>query len=96
MVCKAFYDAADRLEKEEQRALTAVHNIALGLTSQGVGVKWTTGTAVTDNYELWELTGLEPNEEVLVGLLWYGWPAPGGVRPVRDYTSVSDKVSRLP
>ena len=94
VVCKAFYEAADRLEKEEQRALTAVHNVALGLVSQGLGVKWVTGP-ITENYELWELVGLEPNEEVVVGLLWYGWPAKEGVRPVKDGTSLADKLTRL-
>ena len=67
MVCKAFYAAEGRVEKEEQRALTTVHNIALGLSSEGlVGVKWVTG-GITEHYELWELIGLEPNEEVVVG-----------------------------
>lgn len=95
MVCKAFYESADRVEKEEQRALTAVHNLALGFTSQGLAVKWVTG-ATTENYELWELIGLEPNEEVVVGLLWYGWPDPEGIKPVRDWTAPMDKLSRLP
>ena len=93
VVCKAFYATADRLDKEVQRTLLAVHNLALGLTAQGLGVKWVTG-ATTENYELWELIGLEPNEEVVVGLLWYGWPAE--LKPVRDHTGVSDKLCRLP
>lgn len=95
VVCKAFYETAGRREKEEQRALTAVHNLAIGLTAQGLGVKWVTG-ATTENYELWELIELDPNEEVVVGLLWYGWPAADGVKPVKDQTSVGDKLFRLP
>ena len=95
VVCKAFYAAEGRVEKEEQRALTAVHNLALGLSAEGLGVKWVTG-GITEQYELWELIGLEPNEEVVVGLLWYGFPAADGVRPVKDQTSVSDKLCRLP
>lgn len=95
MVCKTFYAAEGRVEKEEQRALTTVHNLALGLSSEGLGVKWVTG-GITEHYELWELIGLEPNEEVVVGLLWYGFPAADGVRPVKDQTSVSDKLCRLP
>ena len=95
VLCKAFYESADRLDKEEQRALMAVHNVALGFTSQGLGIKWVTG-AVSEIYELWELVGLEPNEEVLVGLLWYGWPAPNGIKPVKDTTAPSDKLCRLP
>ena len=95
VLCRAFYASAGRVDREQQRALTAVHNVALGLGVQGLAVKWVTG-ATTQNYELWELIGLEPNEEVVVGLLWYGWPAPDGARPIRDHTSVSDKLSRLP
>ena len=95
VVCKAFYAAEGRVEKEEQRALTAVHNLALGLSAEGLGVKWVTG-GITEQYEFWELIGLEPNEEVVVGLLWYGFPAADGVRPVKDQTSVSDKLCRLP
>ena len=95
VVCKAYYASDGRVDKEEQRALFAVHNLALGLASHGLGVKWVTG-ATTENYELWELIGLEPNEEVVVGLLWYGFPAEDGTRPVRDHASASDKLTRLP
>lgn len=95
VVCKAFYETAARVDKEVQRTLIAVHNLAIGLTAQGLGVKWVTG-ATTENYELWELIGLEPNEEVVVGLLWYGWPATNGVKQVRDGTSTSDKLIYLP
>ena len=95
VVCKAFYTTEDRVDKEKLRTLHAVHNLCLGLTAQGIGVKWVTG-ATTENYELWELVGLDPNEEVVVGLLWYGWPAEGGINPVKDQTSASDKLYRLP
>ena len=95
VVCKAYYETADRVDKEEARALIAVHNLALSLTAQGLGVKWVTG-ATTQNYELWELIGLEPNEEVVVGLLWYGWPAADGVKRVKDGTSARDKLVQLP
>ena len=48
---------------------------------------------ITEHFELWELIGLKPNEEVVVGLLWYGFPAADGVRLVKDQTSrVSDKL----
>ena len=97
VVCKAYYDSADRVDRERERAQTAVHNVALGLSSEGLGVKWVTGAAVTENYELWELVSLEPNEEVLVGLLWFGWPAAAdGARPVRDGGTASERLTRLP
>ena len=85
------------MDRERERAQTAVHNVALGLSSEGLGVKWVTGAAVTENYELWELVSLEPNEEVLVGLLWFGWPAAAdGARPVRDGGTASERLTRLP
>jgi len=95
VLCRAYYECEGRLDKEQHRALTAAHNVALGLTAQGLAVKWITG-ATTENYELWELLGLDPNREVVVGLLWYGRPAAGGTRPVKDQASTSDKWSRLP
>ena len=94
VLCQAYFAEDGRMEKEQQRALTAVHNVALGFVAQGVGVKWMSG-ATTQNYELWELVGLDPNEEVVVGLLWYGWPVTGGTKPIRDATSPVDKLSRL-
>ena len=83
------------LDRRDRGYAAGVHNLALGFTAQGVGVKWVTG-ATTENYELWELIGLEPSEEVVVGLLWYGFPAEDGTRPVRDHASASDKLTRLP
>ena len=80
------------MEKEEQRALTTVHNLALGLSSEGLGVKWVTG-GITEHYELWELIGLEPNEEVVVTRRT---SSPGPKRNGRGPASTADSTSAGP
>lgn len=52
----------------------AVQNLQLYLWSEGVGVKWTTGD-VTRQPEFYELLDIDPEQEQLVGMLWYGYPA---------------------
>ena len=52
----------------------AVQNFQLYLWSAGVGVKWTTGK-VTRDPRFFDLLGIDPAAEQLVGLFWYGYPA---------------------
>lgn len=52
----------------------AIQNMQLYLWSEGVGMKWTTGN-VTRDPRFFELIGVEPKEERLVGMMWYGFPA---------------------
>lgn len=62
-------------EREDYAACAcAIQNLQLYLWSEGVGVKWTTGP-VTRTVRFYELLGLDPNEERIVGMLWYGVPA---------------------
>ena len=51
----------------------AVQNLMLYLWSEGVGTKWTTGD-VTRDPRFFELLGIDPDEERLVSMLWYGYP----------------------
>ncbi len=51
----------------------AVQNLQLFLWSEGVGVKWGTGD-VTRHPRFFDLLGLDPTEETVVALLWYGYP----------------------
>ena len=52
----------------------AIQNFSLALWSQGIGVKWTTGK-VTRDPEFLRLTGIDPAQQRVVGMLWYGYPA---------------------
>ena len=68
--------SADPMRSREDFAACAcaVQNLQLYLWSEGIGVKWTTG-AVTQDARFFDLLGIDPDEEELVGLFWYGYPA---------------------
>jgi nitroreductase len=51
----------------------AAQNLMLYLWERGVGSKWTTG-AITREPRLYELLGIEPERERIVGYFWYGRP----------------------
>ena len=64
----------------------AAQNLMLYLWSRGIGVKWTTGS-VTREARFYEILGIDPNAENVVGLFWYGYPAevpPGERQPAGD------------
>ncbi len=67
----------------------AAQNLMLYLWQRGVGVKWTTG-GVTRNPRFYELLGVEPNLEVVVGFFWYGIPR---VVPEQQRRPVSEIVT---
>lgn len=68
--------SSDPIRDQEDYAACccAVQNLQLYLWSRGVGVKWTTGK-VTQTNRFFELLNVDPGEERLVALLWYGYPA---------------------
>jgi nitroreductase len=63
-----------RAREDYAACCCAVHNFALYLWSQGIGVKWTTG-AVTRDPGFYDLIWVDPHLETVVSLLWYGYPA---------------------
>lgn len=67
---------ADPLLEREDYAATccAIQNLMLRLWSMGIGTKWTTG-AVTRDSRFYDLIWVDPMQEVVAGLLWYGYPA---------------------
>lgn len=68
--------ADDPLITEENYAACccAVENMQLYLWSEGIGMKWGTGT-VTRHPRFFDLLGIDPEREKLVGMFWYGFPA---------------------
>lgn len=69
-------NAPDPLQAKEDYAACAcaVHNLTLSLWSHGIGSKWTTG-AVTRDSRFYDLIWVDPTQESVVGLIWYGYPA---------------------
>ena len=51
----------------------AIQNLTLYLSEAGVASKWTTGM-VTRDQRFFDLLGIDPDREFVVGLIWYGYP----------------------
>lgn len=83
----------DELTDREDYAATccAIQNIMLYLWHKGVGVKWTTG-AITRQTRFYELLGIDPTRETVVGFFWYGRAK---VVPERSRKDVGELVVRL-
>jgi nitroreductase len=66
----------DEQRRREDYAATccAMQNIQLAAWAEGVGMKWST-SALTRDALTFELLGLEPTEEYIVGFLYTGYPA---------------------
>lgn len=63
-----------RQQEDYAACCCAVQNLQLVLWSRGIGTKWTTGS-VTRGNQFFEIIGVGPEAEMLVSMLWYGYPA---------------------
>lgn len=62
------------LQREDYAACAcAIQNLMLYLSEAGVASKWTTGPVTRDD-RFYELLGADPEQELIVGLIWYGYP----------------------
>lgn len=60
------------LEREDYAATCcAVQNLMLYLWQKGIGTKWTTGD-ITRERSFYDLLGIDPDSESVVGFFWYG------------------------
>lgn len=80
----------DPLRCQENYAATccAVQNLLLSLWADGLGVKWATGDVVREA-RFFDLLGIDPHAEQVVGLFWIGYPATvpkGQRRPAAERT----------
>lgn len=87
-------NANDPLQAQEDYAACccAIHNFSLSLWGAGIGVKWTTGE-VTRDPALYDLIWVDPKQETVVGMLWYGYPQE---IPEATRKPVSEIIVRLP
>lgn len=79
----------DPLRQQEDYAACccAVQNLMLYLWQCGIGVKWTTG-AMTRERRFYEIVGIDPDTEMLVGFFWYGLPRVVPSQKRRDVTEI--------
>jgi len=64
----------------------AVQNLTLYLSEAGVACKWTTGL-ITRDQRFFDLLGMDPEKEFVVGLIWYGYPK---ILPTQNRKEVAD------
>jgi len=69
----------------------ATQNLMLYLWKAGVGTKWTTGD-ITRDPRLFDIVGADPDDEFVVGLIWYGYPK---LTPAQSRKSVQEVVTKL-
>ncbi len=83
---------AVRAQENYAACCCAIHNIALYLWSQGIGMKWSTGEVI-EQPAFYELLQIDSQQERSVGLLWYGYPA---TIPQQRRKPPDDYVRELP
>jgi nitroreductase len=90
VTCRA---SADELVQREDYAAccAATQNLMLYLWKAGVGTKWTTGDITRDS-RFFDIVGIDPEREFVVGLIWYGYPK---LTPTQNRQPVEDVVTDL-
>ncbi len=84
----------DELRQQEDygACCAALQNFALYLWRAGIGTKWTSGP-ITRDERFFEITGVDPDREFVVGLVWYGYPK---LTPAQKRKDLDEVMSRLP
>lgn len=62
-----------RQQEDYGSCCCAIQNLMLYLSAAGAASKWSTGP-ITRDPRFFELLGIDPEREFVVGLLWYGYP----------------------
>lgn len=94
LVVSQVLDDDEFRRKEDYASIAcAIQNLSLSLWSEGVGSKWATG-GVTRHAETYEITGIDPDREQIVGFVWIGHSAPQLVETPRD--PVEEVTRELP
>lgn len=88
VTCARFEDE-QQMERAVEDCLTSVQRCSLSLWSDNVPTNWVTDV-VTESPELYDLIEVDPEHEVVLGILWYGHPE----RPSGGFRS--DEVHERP
>jgi nitroreductase len=84
----------DELRQREDYAAcsAATQNFMLYLWKAGVGTKWTTGD-ITRDARFYDIVGIDPKKEFVVGLIWYGYPK---LTPTQSRGPMDNVLTKLP
>jgi nitroreductase len=85
-------DDALREREDYAACCAAIQNLMLYLWKAGVGSKWTTGP-VTRDTRFFDIIETEPEQEFVVGMLWFGYPK---ITPEQSRAPVDDVLTELP
>jgi nitroreductase len=85
-------DDAFRREEDYAACCCFIQNLLIALWSAGIGTKWSTGD-VTRHPDFFRLLNIDPAQQRVVGLFWYGYPA---VTPGQTRRSVESFLIELP
>ena len=91
VTCQRSEDAL-RQQEDYAACCAAVQNLSLFLWKAGVGTKWTTG-AITQDERFFNIVGVDASDEMVVGLIWYGYPK---LTPTQSRCSAESAVTVLP
>jgi len=83
----------DLTQREDYAACSAAtQNFLLYLWKAGVGSKWTSGD-ITRDPRFFDIIGINADEELVVGLIWYGYPK---LTPTQSRKNLDDILIELP
>ena len=84
----------DELTQQEDYAAcsAAIQNFLLYLWKAGVGSKWTTGD-ITCEPQFFDIVGANADEELVVGLIWFGYPK---LTPTQTRKDIDTVLRELP
>lgn len=84
----------DALTQQEDYAscCCAIQNLMLYLSEAGLASKWSTG-AITRDARFFELLGIDERRDMIVGLVFYGYPK---ITPEQKRRDVDDITTELP
>jgi nitroreductase len=85
-------DDAVREREDYAACCTAVQNFMLYLWKAGVGTKWTSG-AITRDQRFFDIIGIDPRTELVVGMIWYGYPK---ITPTQSRKGLHEVLQELP
>lgn len=91
VTCRTSTD--ELLQREDYAACSAaVQNFMLYLWKAGVGSKWTSGDITRDS-RLFDIVGIDPAREFVVGLIWFGYPK---LTPTQQRAGLDTVLTELP
>jgi len=94
VLCVSAIQEGDAQRRREDFAAVccAIQNVQLAAWADGIGMQWTTSPVTTD-HSTYELLGIDPARETIVGFLYYGYPAEV---PTPKRRPIEDVVRRAP